>query len=264
MKTRDYTNYKKTLNSKNLILLATAGSAVLGMSSADSDSDEMGVYIEHIKDFVGLSTEDTVVYRTAVDRTGKVDAPSEAADIDLTLYGLRKFIKLALGGNPNLVNILFTPESLCPVQTVVGRQLQELRGAILSKHAVKAFFGYMNSRRMRMANRSGNRNPARQALIAANGFDTKEALHLYRLSIQCRQLVKTGSIILPCNKEDTAMYKKVLNGHYTMRDVLSIVDNVERDINESLPDSNLPDNPNYEEVEQWMLEVYRNAWRNEV
>ncbi len=42
------------------------------------------------------------IYRSAAEREGRQDARSGAGDLDLTIYSLRRWIRLALKGNPTI------------------------------------------------------------------------------------------------------------------------------------------------------------------
>lgn len=64
---------------------------------------------------------------------------------DHVLYELRKFVRLAAGCNPSIIEVLFTHEDDHTTLTSAGRRLLEARRVFLSKRVEKAFAGYAES-----------------------------------------------------------------------------------------------------------------------
>ena len=82
---------------RDLILRTTVGSVVHGLSNPGTDDrDEMGVCIEPPEYLLGFRRFEHFVYRTQPE-----GHPSGPGDLDLTVYGLRKFCVLALKGSPD-------------------------------------------------------------------------------------------------------------------------------------------------------------------
>ena len=95
------------------ILRGLVGSTVHGLNVNDGieDRDEMGVCVEPMQDAMALwSPFEQFIYRSAAEREGRDNARSTAGDLDLTIYSLRKWMRLALKGNPTILLLLFTPE----------------------------------------------------------------------------------------------------------------------------------------------------------
>ena len=79
-----------------LVLRTTVGSVVHGLSNPGTDDrDELGVSIEPPEYLLGFQRFEHFVYRTQPE-----GHPSGPGDLDLTVYGLRKFCALALKGSP--------------------------------------------------------------------------------------------------------------------------------------------------------------------
>ena len=102
----------------NLILRATVGSTAHGLHLAGTDDrDEMGVCIEPPEYVIGLDRFEQWIYRTAEERAQhNPDAdqrrsgstpPSRAGDLDLVVYSLRKYARLAAAGNPTVLLLLY-------------------------------------------------------------------------------------------------------------------------------------------------------------
>ena len=89
------------------------GSTVHGLNVNDGieDRDEMGICVEPFEDAMSLwEPFEQFIYRSAAEREGRENARSTAGDLDLTIYSLRKWARLALKGNPTIMLLLFTPE----------------------------------------------------------------------------------------------------------------------------------------------------------
>lgn len=254
-------NYKIALNKRNVILLIKGGSELLGLADGDSDRDEIGIFIEEPKDLAGFDTFDYIQYRSAVDQTGDHHARSGKGDVDLALYGLRKFIKLAVGGNPNLLQLLFASKSSCIIKTEIGESLQALAPKIVSKKCADAFKGYLHAQRLRLMGQAGQMGVIRQDLIDSYGYDTKYAMHMLRLGLQGIELMRTGRLQLPMILEDRDYLLRIRHGERNKQQCLDGAAMWEADIDSLAQGSKLPDRPDYDAVEQWLMQQYKDYWK---
>jgi predicted nucleotidyltransferase len=103
----------RAMAERTTILRVPAGSTLHGLNvPGTDDSDEVGVCVENIDAAIGFSEFEQYIYRTAAEREGKHDAPSQAGDLDLTIFSLRKFLRLAMQGNPQILQCLFVPPAV--------------------------------------------------------------------------------------------------------------------------------------------------------
>src|SRR5688500_12507131 len=78
------------------ILPAGVGSTVHGLSNPGADGRaELGVCVEAPESVLGLRPFEHWVYRTQAE-----GVPSGPGDLDLTIFGLRKYCRLAIKGSP--------------------------------------------------------------------------------------------------------------------------------------------------------------------
>jgi hypothetical protein len=96
-----------------------------------------------------------------VFRTQPEGRPSGPGDLDLTIYGLRKFCRLALKGSPTVLLLLFVEGEHLLVQTEAGAGLRSLASAFVSRRTGRAFLGYVDAQR-----RSPSWAPPRSSRIA--------------------------------------------------------------------------------------------------
>ncbi len=240
-----------------IILEVVVGSTVHGCAVNDGleDLDLLAVGVEPPKKILGFHPEDV-----RVERTKPQGVRSEAGDIDRTVYGLRKFLSLALKGNPTILLAFFVPPEFTKLQTEGGLQLQALAGSIVSQQCFQPFRGYMKQQHERLLGLRGQRNVTRPELVAAHGYDTKYASHIVRLGFQGEELLRTGRLTLPMPVEQRGLVVDIRKGRYTLAQVSEKIIDAENRLAAAGAESKLPLHPNADYVEQWMLETYRQQW----
>ena len=108
-----------------------------GLSNPGTDErDEMGVCIEPPEYVIGLRGFDHYVSRTQPE-----GVPSDPGDLDLMIYGLRKFCRLALKGSPTVLLLFFVEGEHGLACTPEGERLRQLAPAFLSQRTGRAFLG---------------------------------------------------------------------------------------------------------------------------
>lgn len=243
------------------ILRAVVGSTVHGLNVQDGieDRDEMGICIEDYDAAFGIKAPfEQYIYRTAAIREGRHDAKSNAGDLDLTIYSLRKWIRLALKGNPTILLLLFAPTM---DKNARGGQLQELAEAIVSRQAGYAFLGYLTAQKQRLIGERGGKDVNRPELVAKYGYDTKYAMHMLRLGYQGVELLTTGRLSLPMQEPERSYLYGVRTGAESLQDVLTVGGELERQLKDLLTESPIPDQPEIARVERWMLDTYWETWK---
>ena len=239
------------------ILEVIVGSTLHGTKVADGleDLDITAVIVEDAHKFVGFDTVDTWTKRSK-----PMGVRSEAGDTDWVGDGLRKYLSLALKGNPSILLALFAPPTYTRVITPEGEALQALAPDIVSKAAYAPFRGYLLQQHERLLGLRGQRNVTRPELVEAYGFDTKYAACALRLGLQGKELLSTGRLSLPMQREDRELCVKVRTGGFTLKEVGALIQDTERQMAEAYATSTLPEHPNKAKVEKWMLDTYISYW----
>lgn len=257
-----YKDPDRAMAERTTILQVPVGSTIHGLHlEGTDDRDEMGVCVEDLRDAQGFHQFEQYIYRTAAEREGKHDAPSQPGDLDLTIYSLRKFLRLALQGNPTVLTLLFVPTPLWIKGDARGAQLQELAPFIISRQAGKRYLGYLESQRMRLLGEMGSKRVNRSKLEEKYGFDTKYAMHMLRLAHQGIELLETGSISLPIQDPVRAHIRNIRLGKVPLNDVLNETGDMERRLKDLITDGPLPAAPDTDRVEEWMLDLYLQNWK---
>lgn len=111
-----------------LIFETVSGSHLYGTNLPTSDIDYRGVGIEDVQSLLGFHKFEEEVIK----------------DPDRTIFSLRKFLNLALDGNPNILELLFAPTTgdTCIYTTPVWEFIVEHREYFLSQKIRKTFMGY--------------------------------------------------------------------------------------------------------------------------
>lgn len=232
-----------------LILRVDTGSRGFGLNSPTSDHDHKGVFIESFSDHVRLAAP--------VDQQGPIkvtDDPLYPEGLDFEAYSLKKFLNLAIKGNPNILCIGFHPN---PIEiTLEGEQLQALMIKCVSKVACGAFLGYMQGQKERALHRG------RPAYVEKYGYDTKFVMHLVRIGLQGVELMKTGRITLPVPEKWKGPLLSIREGKVPVDFGMSWAADLESELKELKVwnGSPLPDEPDRDYVESRMRAMYLNSW----
>ncbi len=245
----------------NTILRGLVGSNVHGLVLPGTDDrDEMGVCLEPRQYVVGFGKFEQWVHRTAAERQGHAGAQSQAGDIDVTVYSLRKWARLALQGNPTVLLLLYLPDHAVVLRTEIGAALQRLAPAFASIQAGKRFLGYLEAQRQRLVGERGQRDVNRGELVERFGYDTKYAMHMLRLGHQGVEFLETGRLSLPIPESVRSHLMNVRLGRSNLAEVLTECKELEMRLNALLSASPLPLEPDRDRVERFVMDAYAVAW----
>lgn len=243
----------------NEILRSVVGSGVHGIAIAGTDDhDEMGVYIEPPEYVLGIGRfRDDYVWRTQSE-----GVRSGHGDTDLVLYSLRKYLRLAIKGNPTVMLPLFAPEGSLVVVTTLGEELRSMRSALLSQQAVERFLGYMQSQHERMLGQSKRNVPNRPELIEKYGWDVKYGSHALRLAYQGLEIASTGSLSLPLPDGERERVLAVKRGEVPRQEVSAEIARLEAQVRDVLGQGRtpLPPTADFEHVTSWAIDAQRRHW----
>lgn len=246
-------------------LLCEVGSGAHGLAIAGTDDhDEMGIYVEDRELVIGLRKWETSVIRTHADGSpipqGERSGPG---DTDLVIHSLRKWIGLALNGNPTIIALMFAPAIIATPGT---GQFLRLHGPkeLLSRRALDAYLGYLKQQRERLMGVRGQKRTKRPELVAAYGYDTKYAAHALRLGLQGLELAHTGRLSMPMQDVERDTLLAVRRGEVGLEDVLAWIADAEDELTACRDDETagvLPDQPNYDWANDFLVDTYTRIWQ---
>src|SRR5258706_373422 len=235
----------------NEILRGVVGSTAHGTAiDGQDDRDEMGIFIEPPENVCGLTSVDHYIYRDQPD-----GVRSQPGDLDLVMYSLRKFCKLAAKGNPSVMILLWLPEYINKL--AVGSALIGLRTAFISKDAGKRFLGYLTAQKMSL---TGERTQKvnRPELIKKYGFDTKFAMHALRLGFEGIELMTHGHLTLPVAEPNLGVLRAVRTGQYDYDQTLNLINLAEEHLRELVDKCEWKADLN--KINEFMVDAHKLHW----
>jgi uncharacterized protein len=240
------------------ILRCVVGSTVHGLSNPGTDDrDEMGVCVEPPEYVVGLRP-----FEHWASRTQPEGRPSGPGDLDVVVYGLRKFCRLALKGSPTVLLLLFVDGEHVVERSPIGEELQALAPAFVSRRTAAAFLGYVDAQRRGLL---GDRHATRtRELGGPEGYDTKYAMHAARIAIQGCQLLRTGRIPLPVPEPDRSMLRSIRRGEPALGEVIEQIDRAADALRRLADDASMPAGPDVARVDSFLVSAYRQHWRDRI
>lgn len=210
----------KELALENEILRGVVGSTSHGTAiEGTDDRDEMGVFIEPPEKVCGLTPCDHYIYRDKPE-----GVRSGPGDLDLTLYSLRKYCRLAAQGNPSVLILMWLPDHMN--KTRLGQELVEMRDLFISRESGQRFLGYLIAQKMKLTGERAH-TVNRPELVAAHGYDTKFAMHALRLGFQGVEMLTRRRITLPVAEPDLTTLRAIRTGQVNFGDAMNMIEQTE-------------------------------------
>jgi len=214
------------------------GSRAYGTHTPSSDYDEKGIVVipfpEYYFGFSKFEQKDS----------GWKDGS------DRVIYDVRKFFKLALSCNPNIIEVLYVPEDNIKDISFPGSRIRRFRDRFLSKKAHATFSGYAIAQMRRIERRVAN--------MARPGGKKdpkiwKHAAHIIRLCRMGEEILRDGEVNVA--RKDAKYLLKIRRGEVPLKEIMR--EGRERlEIIDSLKDkSPLPDEPDRNGAEALMVDI---------
>lgn len=149
------------------VLFATiTGSHAFGCASPESDYDIHGVHLLPVQELLGLGElRETIEHKTVQDRQ----------EVDIATHDLRKFVRLLLKGNGNVLEDLYSP--LVVLSSPLHDELKELGKGCITKQVALHYKGMAFNQQRRMQNN-----------------ELKKYIHTYRCLLMGIHLMLTGNL----------------------------------------------------------------------
>ena len=182
-----------------LVQLARTGSHAYGLATPESDEDFRGIFIPSKEDLLGMH------------HTRNIERKSP--DPDIVLKCLEEFLRLALEGNPNILEQLFIDDENLLYSHNIFSPFRAHRNMFLSKKVKRTYTGYAIGQLKKM--RSGHTRDLgakRKALIEKYSYDTKNCSHVFRLLIQGKEILEKGALSVKLLPGDAEYVKAIRRG----------------------------------------------------
>ncbi len=217
----------------NVLLSGIVGSTAYGLAHEGSDVDRLGMFAAPTEQLHGLHRPKESHVSTVPDRT---------------LHEAAKWCRLALGGNPTAMELVWLPDELYEVRTPLGDELIGIRTSLLSAQRVRdAYLGYATQQFRRLESRGDGSFSA-----DTRGRTAKHARHLKRLCHQGLQLYTTGHVTIRVeNPQEYHDFGERVAANATAAE--SLLRFYESAFDETC--SVLPDRPDEAAAEAWLRRV---------
>lgn len=232
---------------KNSIVLMYRGSIAHGTYVPNSDphsvddKDILGIAIPPREQFFGLSQFEQF------ERMEQY--------WDVVVYDFRKFIRLLIKSNPNVMQMLWTPDKHVLKSSDEFRILVENRHLFAHKGIYKSFCGYSRGQlhKMEMMSYNGYMGQKRKALVDKFGYDCKNAQHLIRLLRQGIEFLETGQLIV--ERPDRGELIQIKHGEWSIEKVKREADVLFSRMEEAYRKSALPEAPDLISIEKLVQKI---------
>ena len=241
------------------ILLGYVGSIAHGTSifpkeGGLDDKDLMGVLIPPKEYYFGLRRKDISgifgeKYEPFEQWTGYID------EYDITIYTIRKFVRLLLKSNPNVLSLLWLSPNHYVSVTEAGRVLLDNRNIFSSKLIYQSFVGYAYGQLKRMTHFEffGYMGKKRKELVDKFGFDLKNGAHLIRILRMGIEFLISGE--LNVQRYDAAQLIDIKQGKYSLEKIKEMAEDLFKKAEEAYLKSTLPNKPNCAKAEKMLIDI---------
>lgn len=215
----------------HVIFQCIIGSQAYGLADSASDVDRRGCYLPPAELHWSLYG---------------VPDQLECHETQEAYWELQKFLVLALKANPNVLECLYSP--LVEKTTPLGDELLAMKSIFLSRLIYQTYNGYVMSQFKKM-----------QADIRNQGrVKWKHVMHLIRLLISGTSVLRDGFVPVQVEKyreELLAIKKGEMPWEETERWRLAL----HREFDNALETTRLPDRPDYEKANAFLIKARRAA-----
>lgn len=181
--------------SDNILMLCVAGSRLYGTDHAESDWDIRGIIVPPKDYWVGAKKFEIFERKEDENKIG------------ITLYDIRKFIDLVSQGSPNIIELLFVNSHIFVDDLWEG--FRQRIAALITKQSYMNYHNYGLSQVNKSLNKNSSK-PSRKESVDKFGYDTKFAMHAFRLLGQAKEILETGKLTFP--RPDAQFLKDVKDG----------------------------------------------------
>lgn len=219
-----------------VIFRCIIGSRAYGLDDDDSDIDRRGIFLPHANLHWSLY---------GVPEQLENDATQEV------YWELQKFIVLALKANPNVLECLYSP--IIEHSTTLAEELLSLKDSFLSKLLFQTYSGYVASQFKKM--QTDIRNQGR--------VKWKHVMHLIRLLLSGTHALTERTIIVHVGEHRDRLLE-IKRGEMTFNEADNWRKLLQQKFEAAFRITTLPDRPNYELVNEFLIRARRAAMDKEL
>jgi uncharacterized protein len=205
------------------------GSRAYGLDHAESDTDRRGIYVPPVELHWSLYG---------------VPEQLENDDTQDVYWEIKKFLILALKANPNVLECLYSP--IVELVTPLAEELLAMRTVFLSRMVYQTYNGYVMSQFKRM-----------HAHVRNHGeIKWKHVMHLIRLLISGATVLREGFVPVRV-EEHREKLLAIKRAEMPWDEVDRWRQSLHERFNEAFQHTSLPERPDYEKANQYLIRVRR-------
>jgi predicted nucleotidyltransferase len=260
------------------ILVTLGGSRAYGTETEGSDVDFKGVFIGTRASYLSIaSCPDTLTdLKDTEDKWTDHYAQFLSPELQLkeregTSYELRKFCKLALQCNPNILDTLFCDENDVVYAHAYGSMIRRARQYFLSKTALNSFQGYAMSQLHLVEGLLRNPEEGPRLLTHCDTAEAsrnrgkmtterinKHAAHVVRLLQSFEELLLTGTYNVKRSNRDELL--AIRAGNWKMEWLREFIEEQKAKLPALQDKCILPPEPNIKVVQDLVLNIVSDAF----
>jgi len=238
----EFTGGPKWIKDRTILLTHTGSKAYGTNIEGISDTDIKGVCIPPKEYYLGLESFNEY------NNTGGKNFKNTCKDVDINIIHISKFVKDAMAGVPNNLDILFTRREHIISINEFGSELVGIRHEFLSKQIYRKYGGYAITQKKRLEGVS------RASLVREYEYDTKMAMHSVGLLYSAIEILTTGNLSTYHPKRELLM--SIRRGNFKLSEVLDIISELDEKLKYSYKHTyNVPDKPNYGKINKWLIGI---------
>lgn len=214
-----------------VIFRCVIGSQAYGLAGENSDVDRRGIYLPPAELHWSLFS---------------VPEQLENEPAQEAYWELQKFLVMALKANPNVLECLYSP--LVETATPLAQELLAMRSAFLSRLVYQTYNGYVTSQFKKM--QSDIRNQG--------GVKWKHVMHLIRLLLSGIEVLRSGYVPVRVDEHRERLLA-VRRGEVPWEETEKWRLELHRRFEAAFTETRLPERPNYERANQFLVHARRLA-----
>ncbi len=213
-----------------VIFRCIVGSTAYGLSQEGSDVDRRGFYLPPADLHWGLA---------------RIPEQLET-DQEECYWEIEKFIRLGLKANPNILECLYSP--LVETCTPLASEPIEMRSVFLSRHIHRTYNSYVLSQFKKLERDLRNQH----------SFRWKHVMHLIRLLLSGIAVLKHGLVPLHVDEHREELLA-IRRGDVAWERVDEWRLRLHRELDQMLTTTRLPEHPDYDRANDFLLRARRHA-----
>ena len=217
-----------------IIYRCVVGSRAYGLDNDESDTDRRGIYLA-----------------PAELEWSLFGAPEQFEDnaAQSCYWELQKFLNMALKANPNILECLYSP--IIEKVTPLGEELLAMRDCFLSQMIFQTFNGYAMSQFKKIEQDLRNHGEVRW----------KHAMHLLRLLLTGAATLREARVPVRVEAHRDRLLA-VKRGELPWPEVNAWRKELHRDFERALTETKLPERPDYEAANRFLIKARREMARD--